>query len=572
MLRTLHLKNYRCFDDHIVTFHAGTVVVGRNNAGKSTIVEALHLVAAIVNRKAASFLQPPGHSELSPFQRCIVPKTGHLGINLQTAFHRYGDPPAIITATFTGNATVTLYVHKEGVHATVGGPKGWVTTTTGFLGLQIPHINILPQVAPIQAEETYLRDEYINENYYTRLSSRHFRNQILRNPEHFAHFKTLAEDTWHGLRVDRVNNDRNNLSMLVTDGDFAAEVAWMGHGLQMWLQTIWFVAKTPINSTVVLDEPDVYMHPDLQRKLYRLISARFAQSIISTHSVEIMAEADPADILVINNKRKRSSYANTEPGVQVLVDQLGGIHNVHLARLWNAKKVLLLEGKDLSILKAFHARLFPVADTPLDAIPNLSIGGWGGWAHAVGGNMALKNAVGDRINTYCIFDRDYHTPEEIEDRRTQAKERGIILHIWERKEIENYLVDAIVIARVIKQRAKVPPPNPGVVQEFLNHACDQEKEIVFDAIATHLSHRDKSLGTGGANKAARKLLDEQWNAHKLHLVSGKAVLTRLNTWTQEQYNTSLGAMAIAKAFLTNEISPEVCQVITMIEQGTAVIG
>jgi len=40
MLRTLRLQNYRCFD-HTVAFHADTVVVGRNNAGKSTIVEAL---------------------------------------------------------------------------------------------------------------------------------------------------------------------------------------------------------------------------------------------------------------------------------------------------------------------------------------------------------------------------------------------------------------------------------------------------------------------------------------------------------------------------------------------------
>ena len=478
MLRSLRLQNYRCFDDHTVTFHAGTVVVGRNNAGKSTIVEALHLVAAAVNRKAASFTKPPAHSSLPAFQRCIIPKIAHLGINLQTVFHRYGDPPAILTATFTGNVTIAVYVDKEGVHATVLGPKGWITGTTGFSALNIPHINILPQVAPLQSEEANLRDDYISENYYTRLSSRHFRNQILRSPEHFAHFKTLAEETWHGLRIEQVHNNGNTLSMLVTDGDFAAEVAWMGHGLQMWLQTIWFVAKTTPTATVVLDEPDVYMHPDLQRRLYRLITARFAQAIIATHSVEIMAEADPSDILIINNKKKRSTYANTEPGVQVLIDQLGGIHNVHLARLWNAKKVILLEGKDLAILKTFHGKIFPKADTPLDAIPNLSIGGWGGWAHAIGSSMALKNAVGDRIEEtrICIFDSDYHTPAEQQERYDQANDRAICLHIWERKEIENYLLDHNVIARVIKQRTKNAPPTPAAVHDFWFQArCGEEK-------------------------------------------------------------------------------------------------
>src|SRR5712691_4025007 len=188
MLRTLRLQNYRCFDDHTVTFQASTVIVGRNNAGKSTIVEALHIIAAVVNRKAATFMTAPAGMGIPRFHRCIAPKTAHLNINIRTAFHRYGDPPAILTATFTTGATVTAYVHREGVHAIIHGPKGWVTTTAGFITLNIPHINILPQVAPLQAEETHLSDEHVQENYYTRLSSRHFRSQIHRTPENFSQF------------------------------------------------------------------------------------------------------------------------------------------------------------------------------------------------------------------------------------------------------------------------------------------------------------------------------------------------------------------------------------------------
>jgi hypothetical protein len=193
MLQTLRLQNYRCFRDHTVTFQASTVIVGKNNAGKSTIVEALHLVAAVVNRSAATFVIAPPSLDLPHFARCIAPKTSHLSINLQTAFHRYGEPPAIITAKFQGGATVTAYVHKEGVHATMSGPKGWVASSAGFLALQIPHVHILPQVGPLQAEETTLSDHHVADNYYTRLSSRHFRNQTFRCPEDFTHFKTLAE-------------------------------------------------------------------------------------------------------------------------------------------------------------------------------------------------------------------------------------------------------------------------------------------------------------------------------------------------------------------------------------------
>lgn len=565
MLRKLRLQSYRCFDDHTVTFQPSTVVVGRNNAGKSTIVEALHIIATVVNRKAASFTTPPSGTGLNRFNKGIAPKIDHLNLNLKTAFHRYGEPPAVISATFEGGAVVTAYVHKEGVFATLSGAKGWVTTSAGFLALGIPPIHILPQVAPLQTEEERLNDDYISKNYYTHLSSRHFRNQMHRSPGGFDRFKTLAEQTWQGLRVDSVNQSGPILELIVTDGDFAAEAAWMGHGLQMWLQTIWFIAKTPTESTVVLDEPDVYMHPDLQRKLYRLVKNRFAQAIIATHSVEIMAEADPADILIINNKKRKSEYANTEPAVQVLIDQLGGIHNVHLARLWSARRVILVEGKDLGFLKTFHALLYPQAQTPLDAIPNLSIGGWGGWRDGIGSTMGIKNAVGDHIAFYCIFDSDYHTSTEIEERYKQAQTRGINLHIWERKEIENYLIEPDVIARLIKQRAKKASPTRDEVRKFLLAACEEEKDTVLDGIA---SLQDRSLGVGGANKKAREYVNARWTAERLHIVSGKALLSRLNEWTREQYGVTVGAMAIAKAFRAGELPGEIRQVITSIEEVT----
>jgi energy-coupling factor transporter ATP-binding protein EcfA2 len=563
MLNTLRLQNYRCFRDHTVTFHPSTVVVGKNNAGKSTIVEALHLIAAIVNRNGASFVTPPQILELGHFQRCIAPSIAHLDLNLQTAFYRYSDPPAIITATFANGAIITAYLHKDGVHATVHNAKGWITTGTGFLGLKMPYVHILPQVGPLQSEEAHLTQKHISDNYYTRLSSRHFRNQIHRSPQYFNDFKTLAGSTWHGLRVEPIDPD--TLALLIKDGDFTAEVGWMGHGLQMWLQTMWFLAKTPPDSTVVLDEPDVYMHPDLQRKLYRLIKTRFTQAIIATHSVEIMAEADPSDILIINNKQKRSAYANTEPGVQVLIDQLGGIHNVHLARLWNARRVILVEGDDVGFLKTLHATLYPTAETPLDGIPNLPMGGWGGWAHAIGSNMAFKNAVGDKITTYCIFDSDYHGTQEQEERYAQAKERGINLHIWQRKEIENYLLDPGVIARLITKRTTKEPPTTATVHAFLLQACEEEKETVLDGIATT---QDRKLGVGGANKVARELVKKRWENERLHLASGKALLSRLSAWAQKEYDVSIGAMGLARAFRATEIPQEMREIIASIEEGT----
>jgi hypothetical protein len=183
--------------------------------------------------------------------------------------------------------------------------------------------------------------------------------------------------------------------------------------------------------------------------------------------------------------------------------------------------------------------------------------------------MALKNAVGDRITTYCIFDSDYHTTQEKAERYRQAGERGINLHIWERKEIENYLLDPVVIARVIKQRTKTTAPTVAVVSEFLLQTCENEKDNVFDAMATHQGQQDHKLGAGTANKAARALLDNRWKHGPLHVVPGKELLARLSAWAQENYGVAIGAMALARALRITEIPQEMTKIISSIEEGTA---
>ncbi len=54
--------------------------------------------------------------------------------------------------------------------------------------------------------------------------------------------------------------------------------------------------------------------------------------------------------------------------------------------------------------------------------------------------MVVQNAGGEEISTYCILDPDYHTPKEIELRRKDAENKKVRLHVWQRKEIENYLM------------------------------------------------------------------------------------------------------------------------------------
>lgn len=581
MLTSLRLQNFRCFDDHTLPLRPTTVIVGRNNAGKSTIVEALRLVSLVVARAPnVNFTDVPSWLEAPRAFRGISPSLRGFEFDFTTAFHRYGDPPAVITAGFSTGASIQLFIGKSGsesrIHAVLIDDRGRVAHTKGQVQfLRLPGVSSLPQLGPLLKEEKVLGEDYVRNAVSSSLASLHFRNQLAVLRPYFAEFKRMAQETWDGLRIKELTKNGRapdeTLSLLVRDGDFVAEVSWMGHGLQMWLQTMWFLARSREEGTVILDEPDVYMHADLQRRLIRLVKSRNPQLIIATHSVEIMAEVEPDEILVIDQGRREAKFAGSLPAVQRIIDRMGGVHNLNLARLSTSRKCLLVEGKDLEILKQFQNALIQHSAEPLDTLPNMSLGGWGGWSYAIGSKMFLKNALGEEILTYCLLDSDCHTTNVISARYDEARRVGVRLHIWERREIENYLLVPSAIQRVIASKPDrgAALPTEDRVRRQLEKIAEGQKDRVFDAIAQEVHAENKGLGSKFANENARKRVDEAWTSFegKLSLVSGKLLLSRVSEWSQDRFKVSFGARRIARELRPNEISTEVKQIILAIEEG-----
>jgi hypothetical protein len=444
----------------------------------------------------------------------------------------------------------------------------------------LPRIDALPQITPLPQKEEILNKDYVRSSLSSSLTSLHFRNQLNLFPAYFENFQTLSKDTWPGLSIRELTgkggNPHETLALLVQDGDFVAEVAWMGHGLQMWLQTIWFLSRTIGSSTIILDEPDVYLHADLQRKLIRILKLSAKQVIIATHSLEIMAEVDAQDVLIINRNAKESLYASSIPIVQRVIDNIGGVHNLQLTRLWHSQRCLLVEGKDVSLLKLVQNILYPESELPLDTIPNMPLGGWSGWNYAIGSKLILKNAVDDDITVYCILDSDYHTPNEIQERINQAKEKGIDLHIWKKKEIENYFIVPEAIQRIIADENKkdIHPPTIDLILEVLDQLLEKQKDNIFDAISTEFLAKDKAGGVTKANNKARSRIEEAWKTRngRLSIVSGKKILSELSNWSQDMFGVSLSAAKLLRKLHKGEIETEVVSVIKAIEKGSNFIS
>lgn len=205
MLKKIKIQNFRGFDSHEIPFQDMSIIVGKNNAGKSTIVEASRLIALITNR----YLTASYHStaiwvdELPLSAVGISPSVKNIGINFQTIFHRYNNPPSIITAYFDNQCTITIHLGKDGqIHAVIKDAQGSIIKTRGQAkALNLDAISIFPQVAPAQKKETILDADYVKDHMASPLSPLHFRNQLNLFPLLWQPFKDAIEDTWPGVTI-----------------------------------------------------------------------------------------------------------------------------------------------------------------------------------------------------------------------------------------------------------------------------------------------------------------------------------------------------------------------------------
>jgi predicted ATPase len=565
MINKIRLQNFRGFDDHVVPFLPTTIVVGQNNAGKSTIVEALRLISlAIAYAKSRSYV--PRRWTISRHARTaktLAPTLLSLEINTDSVFHRYGDPPSIITAFFASGARIEIYIHRNEI----------IADFSARSQDDLAYVSILPQVAPVAREERVLNADYVRSALSSFLAPLHFRNQIHLLAEHFESFRRIAEETWHHLRVAAPeviveSIGKLRLSLMITDGDFTAEVAWMGHGLQMWLQTMWFLARVSGHETVILDEPDVYMHADLQRRLIRFLKSRHKQIIVATHSAEIMAEVEADEILVVRKEEPQSRFAPSLPAAQEVLHSLGSVHNLQLARLVTARRYVFVEGDDIAVLKRFQDTIFPNSTIPLDTI-SIPIAGWGGWNYAVGTAQFLSKTAGASLTRYCILDSDYHTSAEISDRLKDAAQRNIQLHVWKKKEIENYLLVPSAICRFIQSKRPRRRPTEKEIVEKIDSIAKSLRTVVRDAIGTEIQNQNRKLTFSAASREAEERINPAWKsrASRWGIISGKEAFAQLSGWSKATFNVSFSTVNIAREILGEELDPEIQNLLTCIESG-----
>lgn len=548
-IQSVTLTNFRGFRHHTAAFADLSVFVGLNNAGKSTLIDAMRLLAVAAQKSlTAKFVQAPAwlrHKErgvgFSTTFNTVDFEFSNLGYNNER------DEITQLVAKFRNRATLTIWLDPDSQanFVQVRNRSNEVATNRAEAkSASLTPIYIMPPIQRVLSNEVALNPETVRNSSYGRLAYRHFRNQLANDRANFRDWTELLEATWPKLRVvalDRnMGEGENELHLTIADPPFVSELAAVGSGLQSWMQLVWFLCRTPKDSSIILDEPDAYLHADLQRKLVKIIAdMSFEQVSIATHSTEIISDVDPSAIIVVKKRNRHSQKAIKSGGVQKVVDGLGSRHNVQLSKLSEAKKVLIYEGDDQKFLAQIALKLGGNSYNRFMMVPYFDIAGVQNWHEAVGAAKALAAATSNHVSAHLIIDRDYRSAEEVAEIGEIAAKSKLQFHCWSRKEIENYFVEPKIIAKYVTWRTK-DLMSVETAQKLISECANDLVDYTLQTI-------DFEYFKGSDSDAARAHFSSLSEGRKLeYVVGGKRLLSKISGRLQKEWGCQLNATNICR--------------------------
>jgi hypothetical protein len=559
-----------------VTFKGDAFLAGPNNAGKSTILAALRACTYMLRR--AQRQRPPDVFQDHGTQVLGFPLvSAQLALVDENLRHEFRDVESRLVLRFSGQSRLVaswpseeserppfFYLQRGGT-AVDGVPEA---------AMYFPTIGIVPILSPIDQEESVLTPKYVRENIDGRLASRHFRNQLalLRHEpkgEDLDAFIEFAQPWLAELRlrdlVTRLGERGLELDLFYVEPGRRSEkeIFWAGDGIQIWLQLLLHLFRLRGQDAIILDEPDVFLHPDLQRRLVRLLDELEGQTITATHSAEVLAEAPPESVVWIDRVRKRSIAAPDPATLTELLGSLGTQFNLRLARALRAKTVVFVEGDDMKILRQLATTVGADRVARELDIAVIGLGGFDNWERIEPFSWLVDDLLEGSVQVFVVLDRDYRPEGACRRVKNRLGALGVKTHIWKRKELESYLLD-------IGAAARLSGADEELVADEIRRIVSAMEQKVFarmaadrQAVAAH-DHRVQAL------EEAKREFDESWKdeARRLWMCPPKEVLRKLNSSLQVAGFKTLAFPSLARELRADEIPAEVRNLLERIEDSS----
>ncbi|MFN6471463.1 MAG: ATP-dependent nuclease [Nostoc sp. SerVER01] len=329
-----------------------------------------------------------------------------------------------------------------------------------------------------------------------------------KNPGIFAKFNKLVSEILDEIKwISVLPKDNSNVEIIVwtTDNldrdDLSIPLSSCGSGVSQILAIIYILVSSDEPRTIIIDEPQSFLHPGAAKKLIETIK-QFPQHqyFIATHSPEIIASANPSTIIKLQYQdcQTTASVINTKEikSQNEILAEIG----VRLSDIFGADSILWIEGQTED--KCFPLILEKVAKIPLMGIKILCVNSTD--ALLDGKRSDLFFDIYKKLTTGAslfppaigfIFDRESKTETKIQD----LEKKGVTF--LRLPMYENYLLDTEAISVIINEEAiwLETPISITQVQEYINKIKHEKSYLLQGVKREEVSDNNWLSNVHGAN-------------------------------------------------------------------------
>ncbi|MEQ8232573.1 MAG: AAA family ATPase [Gammaproteobacteria bacterium] len=456
MLTRLAIRNFKLFDDVELELGDRVVLIGPNNAGKTTALQALALWDIGLKRwmeKRGTGDVPAKRPGVTINRRDLIAVPVPAANSLWRDLHvRSGSRKDGKTRT----ENVLIEVEVDAIDWTCGLEFDYANEESFYCRplrvkddqrMAVPdaaatvRIAYLPPMSGLAANETRLDRGAINVRLGEGRTAEVLRNlcyQIIESEDGERKWEKIGGriESFFGSRLDKPQYvaERGEITMTYrTRNGVRLDLSASGRGQQQTLLLLAHMTANP-NSVLLLDEPDAHLEILRQRQIYQLLSetaeSTGSQIIAASHSEVVLNEAADRDVLIafvgkphrIDDRGSQVAKALKEIGFE------------HYLQAEEKGWIIYLEGStDLAILLELARRLGHPAAELLQSpyVHYVANQPTKAQAHFYGVREAKPDLVG--IAIYDRLDQDLpHDPN-----LTQL--------MWRWREIENYLCQREVL-------------------------------------------------------------------------------------------------------------------------------
>jgi len=445
-------------------------------------------------------------------------------------------------------------------------------------------VGLVPILGPVEHEEQLFQREAAREALLSHRASRNFRNIWYHYPEAFEDFQALVRSTWPGMDIKKPeidpSHDKPLLRMFCPEQRIDREIYWAGFGFQVWCQMLTFIVANRHSSLLVIDEPDIYLHSDLQRQLITILRSLGPDILIATHSTEIICEADPNEILVVSKKAQSAKRVKDPDQLRSIFGTLGSNLNPFLTQVARTKRIVFVEGKDFQLFSRFAAKLGLRAVAMRSDFAVVPTGGFNP-SKARAFKEGVEATLDAKVSAALVFDRDYRSDQEVNEELAELDAFCSYAHIHTKKEIENFVLVPEAIERAICRRlterngqtegSTASGIDVGAILSTIAEEFKHEVQAQF--LKRQLPFRRSSAkalddATITADLLAR--FDSTWRDldSRLAVVPGKSLLTRLNAYLQENLKINITPASVIDCMHDSEVPEEMRRILNSLEDFT----